>query len=105
MYEPYNQKSTRIYNWIFWVSMSVITVWVVLKAVGIINTPEWQQLLPVAGAIFAGGAFFQKINSMETKFNIMERRFGSMESDNHGIKVDIAILKNDIGIVKNKLSI
>lgn len=53
-------KSTKVYDWIFWISIGVIVVWMILKAAGIIQSPQWQELLPFAGAVAAIAAYFQK---------------------------------------------
>lgn len=55
----------KIYDLIFWTSMIVILVWIILKAVGIINTPVVIQLIPYAGGIFAFGVFFQVIKDLK----------------------------------------
>ncbi|MBI2143491.1 hypothetical protein HYU20_04095 [Candidatus Woesearchaeota archaeon] len=49
-----------MYDWIFWISVAVVFVWMVLKAVGIIQPPVWQELLPYAGTFAAVVAYFQK---------------------------------------------
>lgn len=51
----------NIYDFIFWTSMIVTLVWIILKGVGIINTPPLIQIIPYAGGIFAFGVFFQMI--------------------------------------------
>jgi hypothetical protein len=67
-------NSTIIYVWIFWLSMAVMAVWVVLKAAGIINSPVWVELIPYASAIFAAGSFFQMFIDMKKDFVIFKRR-------------------------------
>ena len=49
-----------VYDWMFWISVAVVVVWMVLKAVGVIQSPAWQELLPYAGSLAAIVAYFQK---------------------------------------------
>ena len=97
--------STKVYDWIFWTSLGIIAVWIVLKAVGIINTPTWQELLPFAGAIFAAGAFYQKIRGMDIDIKGIKGKIGHMDRDIGHLRIDVEVLKSDMGTVKNKLSL
>jgi len=81
----------KVYDWIFWMSLSVVFIWMVLKAIGIINTPEWQELVPLAGAIFAGGAFYQKVNTMEKKLEHIDK-------DTNQLKLDMSVVKTKLNL-------
>ncbi len=46
---------------IIWICMIILILYVIAKLTGLINTPEWLNLLPIITLIFLGGAFYQKI--------------------------------------------
>jgi len=97
------QDPTFIYAVIFWTSLAVIAVWIVLKAVGIINSPTWQELIPLASAIFGAGAFFQMVMYISSDLKNVKRKIYDMDRDSAHLRIDVEVLKNDIGIVKTKL--
>ena len=65
---------TKIYTIIFWLSMLYILLWVILKATGVINTPELIELSPIITAIFGAGVFFQMMRDMKYRLDKLEDR-------------------------------
>lgn len=101
---------TLIYAVIFWTSLAVIAVWIVLKAIGIIDSPTWQELIPFASAIFGAGAFFQMVFSMNRRLGKVEGKVEHTDKDIGYLRIDVEVLKKDfeflksgMGLVKNKL--
>ncbi len=82
-----------VYDWMFWISIAVIAVWIVLKAVGVIHSPVWQELLPIGGLIAVvayfqkTGRYFQKIDRIDQDFhefrNKTEIRFDEVKAELH----------------------
>jgi hypothetical protein len=81
MKEGISKSDTAIYDWIFWISIAVIVVWMILKAVGVISSPVWQELLPFAGGLAALAAYFQKTGKHLQKID-------NIEYDLHEFKTD-----------------
>jgi hypothetical protein len=52
-----------IYSFIYWASLIGILLWYILKSTGIIQTPLWIELSPVAIAVFGAGAVVQQMRS------------------------------------------
>ena len=98
--ETMREKSefrNRIYAIIYWTSLAMILLWYILKSTGVIGTPLWLELLPVAFAIFGAGAFMQRINSgietlktdvssLKKDFSILNVRTDHLEQDMHYVK-------------------
>ena len=63
----------KIYDILFWLSLASILLWVILKALGYINTPVLIEQYPIIGAIFGAGIFYQKMNEMERRLGRVER--------------------------------
>ena len=60
-----------IYDIIIWIGMTILFLYIIGKLTGIINSPEWINLMPIITVAFIVGAFYQKaINFM----NIMYKR-------------------------------
>ncbi len=72
-----------------WVALGIVTLWLILKAVGIIQTPVWIQMIPYAGAIFWAGVTYQQFNSIK--------------EDVKSLKVQINHVEKRLTIVETKL--
>lgn len=71
----FNMKDyTKLYTIIFWLSMLYILLWVILKAAGVINTPELLELFPIITAIFGAGVFFQMIRDVRERLTKLESK-------------------------------
>ena len=64
-----------IYDWGFWISLIITGLWFVLKIAGVIKTPLWLELIPVAGIIFSIGIFFQKFEQMSEDLHELKKAF------------------------------
>ncbi len=72
---------------LFWLAMLVLIGYIIGKITGIINTPEWVDLIPIITITFMIGAFYQKVMGF---MEIMYKRTD--------------YLKNNLEDVKQKLS-
>ncbi len=54
-------RKIEISDIIIWISLLVLITYVLAKLVGLINTPEWINLIPIITLIFFAGAFYQKV--------------------------------------------
>ncbi len=70
-----------IYDWIFWISIGVVVVWMIFKAIGVIHSPIWQDLLPYAGVLAAIVVYFQKTGIYLEKINHIEIDLHSFKSE------------------------
>src|SRR3989344_8984758 len=76
-----------IWDILFWIGMLVLIAYIIAKLFGIINTPEWLNLLPLITLAFVIGAFYQKVAGF------MERILNRTD-----------YLKNNIDMIANKLN-
>ncbi len=70
-----NETSSKrpIWDYLFYFSMFVLTVWLILKVAGVIKTPVWLEYgIPIGSFILGLVTFFQSIN------NKFERVFSSI---------------------------
>ncbi len=73
----------NFWDYLAWICLAGITIWLILKVLGIINTPLWLEYSPIFGAVYLAG----------WNMNKLER---SIE--------DIKELKSEISIMKTKCS-
>jgi len=45
----------NIWDYLAWICIAGITIWVILKVLEIINTPIWLEYAPIYGAIYLAG--------------------------------------------------
>lgn len=50
-----------IWDVIIWISLLILIAYIIAKLAGLINTPEWINLIPLITLIFFAGAFYQKV--------------------------------------------
>lgn len=82
----------KIYDIVFWVSMLVIAIWIILKMFGVINSPVWIEMIPYLGIIFAAGSFYQSVNSMKSDVSDLKSRTNSIEREMIEVKTDLKYL-------------
>ncbi len=98
---------------VFYFSLFIISVWVILKSVGIIQTPFWLEYgVPMGGLVLGLLAFHNNIFSalkdltvgqaiLSTKVTHLETKVNHLDEDVEYLKNDFTIIKTDVGILKN----
>lgn len=56
-------KKITIWDILFWIGMLVLIGYIIAKLFGIINTPEWVDLIPLITMAFLIGVFYQNVTS------------------------------------------
>ena len=87
---------SKLYAIIFWLSLLSILVWLILKVLGIINTPLWLELFPLFSAIFGAGAFFQMSFDMRKRLSKLENRTEKIASGLTTVEFDIKYIKKEM---------
>ncbi|MAG16275.1 hypothetical protein CMO88_04395 [Candidatus Woesearchaeota archaeon] len=95
---------TWLYVTMFWTSWAIVAIWIVLKAIGVINSPVWQELVPFVGIIFGAGVFFQMFLDMRIDVKGIKKKIGRMDRDTGHLRIDVEVLKNDVGSLKQDAS-
>ena len=96
---------TKVYVIIFWVSLLVIAVWILLKALGYIQTPVLVEMMPYAGAIFAMGAFFQILYDLRKNVWKLNVGLGRVASEVVKTKMDVGHTSKRLDGIDKKLGI
>src|SRR3989344_5715032 len=91
MRQLFSKHNTVIYDWIFWVSIAVIVIWMILKAAGIIDSPVWQELLPFAGAVAAIAAYFQKTGASFQKVDHIVQDLHEFKTEMRDFRKEVAV--------------
>ena len=81
------KREFEIWDVLFWIGMLILIGYVIAKLTGLINTPEWVELIPIITIIFVSGVFYQKV------VGFMERILNRTD-----------YLKNNMDIIANKLN-
>ncbi len=83
-----------IWDIIIWISLLTLLIYIVAKITGIINTPDWVNLIPIITLGFFAGAFYQKV------LGFMEKMF--IRTDY--LKEKTEVLNKEITNINSKLS-
>ena len=95
----------RKYRWdiwdvIIWISLIILILYIFAKLFGIINTPDWLNLIPMITLVFFAGAFYQKvINSLERVYH----RTDYLKKSIDGIKTTLVIHNKKLEFSTNKI--
>ena len=71
-------KKTDIFDILFWIAMIILIGYIIGKIIGLINTPEWMDLIPLITLVFIIGIFYQKVISF---MEIMYKRTDYLKSN------------------------
>lgn len=92
-----------MYDLLFWSSMGVIVVWMILKAIGVINTPMFVQLIPYAGGIFAFGVFFQMMREFKNEIKSIKEDTKELRKTDQSLVSDVSQIKFRMEKVEGRL--
>lgn len=107
------ENKVRFWEIVFYFALSVITGWLILKSIGVIQTPFWLQYgLPVGGFVLGILAFHHNIYSalrelavgqavLTTKVTHLEKKVDHLDEDVECLKKDMVEVKTDMGLLKN----
>lgn len=100
-------KKMSFWDILAWIVLGLITLWLILKVMGIINTPLWLEYAPLFGAVYLAGRAMNILHRtaqdlQETKHEVrsLEKYVGRMEME---LKQDIQKLDFEIGIIKSRV--
>lgn len=101
-------KENRFWDIIFYTSLLVLTIWVILKSIGVIHTPTWLEYgVPFTGLIFTALSFYQKIiekvNTIAVGLATLNVRFDHLDKDVEGLKENMTLVKSDVSGLKGKI--
>lgn len=71
-------KNHSIWDILTWIALGTILAWAVLKSIGAINSPPWQEMIPVFGAVFVAGRIVQIISDVKNGLSGMNKRMDRM---------------------------
>ena len=77
----------QIWDYLAWIVLFLILVWLILKIVGVIHTPLWLEYSPLLGAVYIAGWAMNKLDRATE--DIKELR-----NDSKRIDSDVGIIKN-----------
>lgn len=93
----------NFWDYVFYTSMSIVLLWIILKSVGIIHTPFWLQYgLPASSFVIGVFALYYNLIKSITDMAI---KTGNIEKDVEILKDNNKVLKYDVDILKNKVTL
>ena len=106
-----NEKMS-IWQILFYVSWAVLTLWLILKITGVINTPVWLEYGVPIGSVILGifGLYHNLVETInkvviglahiEKDFEVLKTDVGTLKTDVGTLKTDVGTLKTDVGTLK-----
>lgn len=85
----------KVWDYLAWMCLAGIALWLILKVLGVINTPIWLEYSPLFGAVYLAGWAMSRLDILKEDVSILK-------TDVKILKEDVGILKNDVGALKNE---
>lgn len=83
-------RRTDILDILFWFFMLVLIGYIIAKLFGLINTPDWVNLLPLISVVFLIGISYQRImgfmDRMLIRTDYLKNNLDSVKGDTNEIK-------------------
>lgn len=102
------QQKISLWQILFYLSMGVVVLWLILKLTGVIQTPVWLEFgVPISGLVFGIFTLYRNllngIKDISVGLATVAVKVDHIEKDVSSLKHDMITVKQDMGIVKKKL--
>jgi len=84
------EKKGSIWDILAWIVLVGIFIWLILKTVGIINTPLWFLYAPLYGAVYLAGWQMHKLDGIGKEVEGLKKFQSETIREIHNIKLDCA---------------
>jgi len=100
----------KIREWIIYISMGIVVIWLILKSVGIIQTPFWLEYgIPISSFILGFLAFYrdfvEKLHEVIKSLAVLTNRVDHIEKDVSHLKTDMTEVKEKMKNIEIKISL
>ncbi len=82
--------------YISWMGVAIIVIWVLLKSLGVIHSPPWQELAPYFGAAVAFGGLITTINNLGGDIKELKVEIKEIRDKVHHLDKDVEIIKTKV---------
>jgi len=82
-----------VWDYLFYASMSILTIWLILKVTGVINTPFWLEYGVLIGTFILG--FFTFYQSMIDKIIVLSTNDARIEAHLIHLDKNVEFLKTN----------
>jgi hypothetical protein len=87
-----------IWDYLFYASMAVILIWLVLKMTGIIQTPPWLEYGVPIGSFVIG--FIMLFQSLNDRFMAMQMQISTLYSNDARMEEQLKHIDKDVEVLK-----
>jgi hypothetical protein len=88
-----HKRGRSFWDYTAWVILFLIALWIVLKLIGVINTPIWLEYSPLFGLIYLAGWGMSKLDNVTTNVKEIKDDVNSLWDDTKKIESDMNILR------------
>lgn len=98
-----------IENILFWAGIATIVLWALGKSIGIINSPNWVEMLPYFGiavtistASTKVGRTLEKINNIDKRVDNIDKRVSSLERRFSNLCIAVIRIGRDVKEIQRR---
>lgn len=84
-------KQMSIWDIIAWIVLGGILLWLVLKTLGIINSPVWLEYAPLYGAVYLAGWYVHKLEIIGSEVRELKKFREATINEVNNLKINCAI--------------
>ena len=96
------KKRINIWDLIAWLVLAGIVLWLVLKVMGVINTPILIEYAPYFGAVYIAGWAMNRLNTATEDIRDIKKELRSFEKRTSRIEYDMPTIKGNYSAFAGK---
>ncbi len=90
-------------TYVAWAGVAIILVYAILKSVGIIHSPTWQEMAPLFGAAAAFGGLISTVGHLGKDIAEMKVEVKEIKSEVKEVREKVYHLDKDVEVLKDRL--
>ncbi len=90
---------------IFWISVIILFLWFLARAIGLFHTPLWVELIPYVTALFTLFAIVKEVGKYAQKFEMIVTDVSEMKNILQGVRQEMHALDKKVAVVEARLQV
>jgi len=94
------KRGATIWDYIAWASLIGVSIWLILKLLGFINTPGWLEYSPLAGVVYIAGWAMHKLDRAGEDIKNINGNIKDINGDMKDLRNEIKPINENITKIK-----
>lgn len=86
-------KNYSVWDYIAWIVLILIGIWVFLKMIGVIGSPLWLEYSPLLGVVYLAGWAMNKLDRAIEDIKDVRGEIGDVKEEVRDIELDVNVIR------------